>query len=72
MIGPLARPRRGYVRGMRPFPLLAAVTAAVLVGTVIDPEHWFGDKVVLVVAAYLAIAIVAFNWWELWRTRRER
>ncbi len=57
---------------MRPFPLLAAVTAAVLVGTVMDPEHWFGDKAVLVVAAYLAIAIVAFNWWELWRTRRER
>jgi sugar phosphate permease len=72
MIGPMARPRRGYVQSMRPFPLLAAVTAAVLVGTVVDPEHWFGDKAVLVVAAYLAIAIVAFNWWELWRTRRER
>jgi sugar phosphate permease len=57
---------------MRPFPLLAAVTAAVLVGTVIDPEHWFGDKAVFVVAVYLAIAIVAFNWWELWRTRHER
>jgi sugar phosphate permease len=56
---------------MRPFPLLAALTAAVLVGTVIDPEHWFGDKVLLVVAAYVAIALVAFNWWELWRSRHE-
>jgi sugar phosphate permease len=54
---------------MRPFPLLAALTAAVLVGTVIDPEHWFGDKAMLVVAAYLAIALVAFNWWEFWRSR---
>ena len=35
-------------------------------------EHWFGDKAVLVLAVYLAIAIVAFNWWELWRSRRER
>jgi hypothetical protein len=58
---------------MRPFPLLAAVvTAAVLVGTVLDPENWFGDKVVLVVAAYLATAFVAFNWWEFWCTRHER
>jgi sugar phosphate permease len=57
---------------MRPFPLLAAVTAAVLIGTVTDPENWFGDKVMLVVAADLAIALVAFNWWELWRTGRER
>jgi sugar phosphate permease len=57
---------------MRPFPVLAAVTAAVLVGTVVDPEHWFGDKVMLVVAAYLAIALVAFNWWEFWSTRDER
>ena len=57
---------------MRPFPLLAAVTAAVLVGTVVDPENWFGNKVLLVLAAYLAIALVAFNWWEFWCTRRER
>jgi hypothetical protein len=55
---------------MRPFPLLAAVCATILVGTVVDPENWFGDKVMLVLAAYLAIALVAFNWWELWRTRR--
>jgi sugar phosphate permease len=57
---------------MRLFPVLVAVAAAVLVGTVVDPEHWFGDKVLLVVAAYLAVALVAFNWWELWRTGRER
>jgi sugar phosphate permease len=57
---------------MRLFPLFAAVTAAVLVGTVVDPENWFGNKVVLVLAAYLAIALVAFNWWEFWCTRRER
>jgi len=62
----------GRFPGMRPFPLLAALAAAVLVGTVVDPEHWFGDKVLLVVAAYVAIALVAFNWWELWRTRHER
>jgi sugar phosphate permease len=54
---------------MRPLPLIAAVTAAVLVGTVVDPENWFGDKVLLVVTAYLAFALVAFNWWEFWRTR---
>jgi sugar phosphate permease len=57
---------------MRPFPLLAAVTAAVLIGTVTDPENWFGDKVMLVVAADLAVALVAFNWWEFWSTRHER
>ena len=58
---------------MRPFPILAAVvTAAVLTGTVVDPEHWFGDKALLVPVAYLAAAFVAFNWWELWSTRRDR
>ena len=56
---------------MRPFPVLAAVVAAVLIGTVVDPENWFGDKVMLVVAADLAIALVAFNWWEFWRSRDE-
>jgi hypothetical protein len=71
MIGPWRRSGRGYVQSMRPFPLLAALTAAVLVGTVVDPEHWFGDKALLVLAAYLGIAVVAFNWWELWRSRHE-
>jgi hypothetical protein len=55
---------------MRSFPLLAAVmAAAVLVGTVIDPQNWFGDKTMLVAAAWLATALVAFNWWEFWSTR---
>jgi sugar phosphate permease len=72
MIDPFAGLRRSYVPGMRPFPLPAAVIAAVLIGTVVDPENWFGDKVMLVVAAYLAIALVAFNWWEFWSTRHER
>jgi hypothetical protein len=57
---------------MRSFPLLAAVTAAVLIATVVDPEQWFGDKVMLVVIADLAIALVAFNWWEFWSARHER
>ena len=58
---------------MRPFPALAAVmTAAVVIGTLVDPEHWFGDKVALVLVAYLAAAFVAFNWWELWSRRDER
>ena len=57
---------------MRPFPILAAVTAAILVGTVFDPGHWFGGNVMLVVIADLAVALVAFNWWELWSARHER
>ena len=55
---------------MRPFPILAALlVAAILTGTVVDPENWFGDKFSLVVVASVAAAFVAFNWWELWSTR---
>jgi hypothetical protein len=55
---------------MRPFPIVAAaLMAAVLLGTMLDPQNWFGDKALLVVVGWLAAAFVAFNWWELWSTR---
>jgi hypothetical protein len=58
---------------MRPFPVVVAVlTAAVVVVTLVDPGHWFGDNAVVVVVASLATAVIAFNWWELWSTRHER
>ena len=60
-------------RPMRPVLLLAALlAAAVLIGTLLDPANWFGDKGVLVVVAAVATAWIAFNWWELWSTGQER
>ena len=71
--GPRARGGRDYVRRMRPFPLLAAMlVAAVLAGTLVEAEHWFGGNPLLVAAAALAAAVVAFNWCELWATRHDR
>ena len=58
---------------MRPFPILAAVmAAALLAATVVDPEHWLSDNVIVAVVASVAAAFVAFNWWELWHTRGDR
>jgi hypothetical protein len=57
---------------MRPFPLLAALmTAAIVAGAALDPEHWFGDNALLVAVASLAFASVAFSWWELWSSARQ-
>jgi hypothetical protein len=58
---------------MRPFPMFAAVlVAALLAATVVDPEHWFSDNVLIAVAASVGAAFVAFSWWELWATRHDR
>jgi hypothetical protein len=58
---------------MRTFPALAAVvTAAVVIAIVIDSENWFRDHFVLVVIGCLAVALVGFNWWEVWSTRHQR
>ena len=55
---------------MRPFPILAAVmAAALLAATIVDPERWFSDKVIVAVAFSVAAAFIAFSWWELWATR---
>jgi hypothetical protein len=57
---------------MRPFPILAALlSAAVLAATVVDPEHWFSDNMIIAVAASVAAAFVAFSWWELWADRHD-
>jgi hypothetical protein len=75
MYGRSARSARGYVRGMRPFPLIAALAlalSAALLGALVSLEHWFGGHVVLAVVAYLAVATVAFNWGELYVTRHDR
>jgi len=66
-------PERGYVRPMRPFPVIAALAlSAALLGAMVDAEDWFGGHVVLAVVVYLAFATVAFNWGELWLTRHDR
>jgi sugar phosphate permease len=58
---------------MRPVPILAAmVMAALLAGTLVDVEHWFGGNMLAIAAAAVAAAVVAFNWCELWGTRHER
>jgi hypothetical protein len=57
---------------MRPFPILAAVLMAVLVASVAEAGSWLGDRVVLVLMACLATAVVAANWWELWSSRDDR
>jgi hypothetical protein len=58
---------------MRPVPIFAAMLmAALLAGTVVDVEHWFGGNVFAVAAAAFAAAVVAYNWCELWITRHER
>lgn len=76
MISPLASGRRGYVPGMRQFHIPAAIPTAVLVAavvvTVAAAGSPFGASAVLVVLVCLAAAIVAFNWWEFWTTRRDR
>ena len=57
---------------MRPFSILGAVlAAAVLAATVVDPEHWFSDNMIIAVAASVAAAFVAFSWWELWADRHD-
>jgi hypothetical protein len=57
---------------MRPFPLLVAFLLAVLVASVAEAEKWSSDVLVLALMAWLAIALVAFNWWELWASRHDR
>jgi len=46
--------------------------AAILVGTVVDAEHWFGGNPLVIAVSSLAAAIVAFNWCELWSERHEQ
>jgi len=58
---------------MRPVPILAAMLmAALIAGTLVDVEHWFGGNLLAVAAAAVAASVVAFNWCELWVTRHER
>jgi sugar phosphate permease len=58
---------------MRPVPIFAAMlTAALVTGTFVDVEHWFGGNIFAIAAAALAAAVVVFNWCELWITRHER
>jgi hypothetical protein len=57
---------------MRPFPILAAVFTTVLVASAAHAESRLDDSLVLVLAACLATALVAFSWWELWSSRHER
>ena len=57
---------------MRPFPVLLALLTALLVASVAEAENWSTDVLVLALMAWLAIALVAFNWWELWASRHDR
>ena len=57
---------------MRPVQVLSALLITALVATVAAAEGWFGDTIVLALLASLAMAVVAFNWWELWSHRHDR
>jgi hypothetical protein len=57
---------------MRPFPVLVALLLAALVASLAEAERWSSDVLLLALMAWLAIALVAFNWWELWDSRHER
>ena len=57
---------------MRPVQVLSVMLIAALVATIAEAEGWFGDTVVLALLASLAMALVAFNWWELWSSRDDR
>jgi hypothetical protein len=57
---------------MHPLPLLLTFLVAVLAASVAEAESWLGDGLVLVLAASLGAALVAFSWWELWSSRHER
>jgi hypothetical protein len=56
---------------MHPFPPVVAVLIAGVVASVVEAEHWSADILVVALAACLASALVAFNWWELWAGRDE-